>query len=141
MRSFEDGRLSIPRTACCACLVLVAFAACATPYKAQTARDRYGYREVEIKPDVYFIEFKGNASTDLTAAGRYWHRRGTELCAERGKVAEPVYLDPLATHREQLSPGPMGGFLFLTGEPLGAANEGHSRAGFIICRPPTPSDR
>ena len=107
--------------------------ACATPYRPQTAGDRYGYREVAVTPDVYFVEFDGNVYTDLTTATRYWHQRAHELCAQRGHTPRELPSDPTLVQDPPLPRNPFGGFLFWTGEPIRTTGNQHSRWGFIRC--------
>jgi hypothetical protein len=107
--------------------------ACATPYRPQTADDRHGYRHVLIQPDVYFVEFTGNVYTVQETATRYWQRRSQDVCAENGRISTELIPDPLSVPAPRMPMAPRAGFVFLSGEPLGATGDAHSRSGFIQC--------
>jgi hypothetical protein len=59
---------------------------CSTPYQPKGFGG--GYEEVELKPGVYFLSFRGNGYTSQATVMTYWHRRAKELCAERGQFPE-----------------------------------------------------
>jgi len=42
-----------------------------------------GYSEAEIEPNVFLLEYLGNAHTGLPTIVSYWHRRANELCKAR----------------------------------------------------------
>jgi hypothetical protein len=119
-----------------AVLVLgLSVAACATPYQPQTSRNRYGYRELPITDEVYFLEFQGNVYTDVVTAADYWNRRAGEICRRTMQVPREIYSDPLLRQRRNESIWSLfrGGFLFYKGDPVGAAGDRHSRSGYFRC--------
>jgi hypothetical protein len=57
-------------------------AACATPY--QPAGFRGGFKEEQIRDNLWYLTFGGNAWIDYGTAVKYFHRRAKELCTEQG---------------------------------------------------------
>src|SRR5262245_13639726 len=60
--------------------------ACQTPYQPMGYRG--GYQEVEIRPDIYQLEVRGNSHTTLTTISGYWHQRAREICSAKSKVPQ-----------------------------------------------------
>jgi len=69
------------------CLVIVStlLLACATPYQPMCLMG--GLEEVEIKKDIFHVEFRGTAYTIIMTMSRYWHQRSKKIGeARRGPV-------------------------------------------------------
>ncbi len=62
-------------------LMVLFLVGCTTPYQPRGYTG--GYSEAEIEPNVFFLEYLGNAHTGLPTIVSYWHRRANELCKSR----------------------------------------------------------
>jgi hypothetical protein len=121
---------------------------CVTPFdQPQVEKGGYGYREIAINQDVYFLEFRGNVSTSLSTASKYWYLRADELCAPKGQVVKELYVDPFSQKATRTAPSDMAigdgigeGFIFATGESLGSGYL-HSKFGFFRCVAPNEVQR
>jgi len=110
-------------------------AGCATQYEPKTVKEGYGYRDIVINPEVYYLEFQGNVFTSIPTATKYWHWRADEICAPKGQVAEEIVADvptqlsrPTTSEQEPA----FAGFLFYLGDPLGSGFL-HSKSGYFRC--------
>lgn len=110
-------------------------AGCATPYEPKTGKEGYGYREVAISPEVYYLEFQGNVFTSIPKAVKYWYWRAGEICAPNGQVAEEIYADVTTQLSRATASEPepaFAGLLFYLGDPLGSGYL-HSKSGYFHC--------
>jgi len=57
---------------------------CSAPTGYYPARSdtSFGYTDLELEPNIYKIEFRGNGATELSVAELHWRTRAAELCAE-----------------------------------------------------------
>lgn len=59
------------------------FVFCATPYQPNGFRGGY-YDYRAGKKNVYIVGFRGNGYIAASTAGRYAHRRASDVCTEQG---------------------------------------------------------
>jgi hypothetical protein len=69
--------------------VLLQSAACMrhldpSPYQKRGVNEPYGYFDVSLKDNLYFIEVSCNSGTSSSIATQYLYRRAKELCEENG---------------------------------------------------------
>jgi len=62
----------------------VVFTACATPYQKREIRGGYGYEDVHIKDNIYYVNVQVNGFTGMDTAREYFNRRAKEVCLENG---------------------------------------------------------
>jgi hypothetical protein len=110
-------------------------AGCATPYEPKTGKDGFGYREIAINSEVYYLEFQGNAFTSIPRATKYWSWRADEICAPKGQVGEEMFADPTTRLARTTASGQepaFAGLLFSLGDPS-TGRSLHSKSGYFHC--------
>ena len=63
-------------------LLTAALAGCATTYQPTGATG--GFKEMELKPDIWHVAFSGNGYTTVETVQTYWLYRCAELALEKG---------------------------------------------------------
>lgn len=116
---YHQWALSSVRTV----LVGTLFMACATPYQAMGWTG--GYDNVQVKPDVFFVEVKGNGYAGRTTLIGYFHRRAKALCDAAGFADYIVTSEEHGTSHQSINlPNTYTGTTH--GQKIGDSYQGHT---------------